>query len=115
MFERLLGCTVAEAPDGPEALALMRARTPDLVVLDVHLPTMSGVEVLRTMREDTRLTHVPCVAITSESHRPVIEELVAGQVRDILLKPVVIARDVPRLQRVLNSLTAAARREAAAS
>ena len=101
LFERHLGCRVEEAHDGASGLALVRERRPHLVVLDVNLPDMSGVEVLETIRNEPAIADTPCVAITGENQRLVIEQLVSGRVLDILLKPMVLTRDLPRLERVL--------------
>ena len=107
MLVRFFDCTVSEASDGAEGLQLVRDLHPDLVFLDVHLPTMSGVEVLEAMRASDATRDIACIVITSENQRPVIERLVAGHVLDILLKPVVLTRDVPRLEKVFARLALA--------
>lgn len=58
----------AEAADGLEALALARELRPDLVVLDVMLPGLSGIEVLEALRLDEELRSIPVVVITAWSH-----------------------------------------------
>src|ERR1022692_725975 len=55
---------VIEASDGDEAWKLARERLPDLVVLDVMMPGMSGWEVCRKIREDVALAHTGVVMIT---------------------------------------------------
>ena len=57
-----------EAADGAEALALAREDRPDLVVLDVMLPGLSGIEVLEELRTDSGLSSIPVVVITAWSH-----------------------------------------------
>jgi CheY-like chemotaxis protein len=57
-----------EAADGTEALASVRELVPDLIVLDVMLPGMSGIDVLRTLRADEATSHIPVVVITAWSH-----------------------------------------------
>jgi CheY-like chemotaxis protein len=57
-----------EAADGAEALALAREERPDLVVLDVMLPGLSGIEVLEELRMDAALESIPVVVITAWSH-----------------------------------------------
>jgi putative two-component system response regulator len=66
-----------EAADGAEALTLVREERPDLVVLDVMLPGLSGIEVLGQIRGDAALRSLPVVVITAWSHAEV-EAHVAG-------------------------------------
>ena len=54
------GMTVVAAGDGEEALALIRSERPDLILLDLLMPKMTGIEVLRTLaRDGTRPAAVP--------------------------------------------------------
>ena len=57
-----------EAADGSEALASARELAPDLIVLDVMLPGISGIEVLEELRADEQLGTIPVVVITAWSH-----------------------------------------------
>lgn len=57
-----------EASDGKEALAAMRELAPDLIVLDVMLPGLSGIDVLEAIRADEQLSGTPVVVITAWSH-----------------------------------------------
>ena len=66
-----------EAADGPEALVAARELSPDLIVLDVMLPGISGIEVLETIRNDEQLKELPVVVITAWSHAE-LEARVAG-------------------------------------
>lgn len=62
------GYRFVEAADGEEALALAREVPVDLMVLDVMLPKLSGIEVLAALRADERLGELPVVVITAWSH-----------------------------------------------
>jgi CheY-like chemotaxis protein len=66
-----------EAADGTEALTLAREDRPDLIVLDVMLPGLSGIEVLEELRSTDSLKEIPVVVITAWSHAE-IEVQVAG-------------------------------------
>jgi two-component system cell cycle response regulator DivK len=64
----LLGHTtyrLLEATDGEAGLAVALREVPTLIIMDIQLPTMSGLEVTRRLRADTRTAHVPIVVITS--------------------------------------------------
>ena len=61
------GMEVVAASDGASALAAAFTRVPDLVVTDLEMPGTNGVEMIRTLRGDTRTAHVPIVALTGAS------------------------------------------------
>jgi CheY-like chemotaxis protein len=79
------GFSFVEAADGAEALAAARELVPDLIVLDVMLPGLSGIEVLEELRSDPQLGAVPVVVITAWSHAEG-EAWTAGADR-VVLKP----------------------------
>ena len=66
-----------EAADGAEALSIAREERPDLIVLDVMLPGLSGIEVLEELRSTDALKEIPVVVITAWSHAE-IDVQVAG-------------------------------------
>jgi CheY-like chemotaxis protein len=66
-----------EAADGSEALQIARELRPDLIVLDVMLPGLSGIEVLEAIRTDAELRELKVVVITAWSHAE-MEAQVAG-------------------------------------
>jgi CheY-like chemotaxis protein len=61
------GYQVICAGDGDEALALAGSRLPDLIVLDMLLPKLSGPEVLRSLKKNDRTAHIPVVVLSSLS------------------------------------------------
>ena len=68
--ERILtkaGYRVICAGDGDEALALAGSRLPDLIVLDMLLPKLSGPEVLRSLKKNDLTAHIPVVVLSSLS------------------------------------------------
>jgi CheY-like chemotaxis protein len=77
------GATAAVARNGADALRWMMQRRPDLVLLDLIMPLMSGEEVLRDMRDDPRLADVPVIVITTREMLP--DDLAPGTV--VLQKP----------------------------
>ena len=90
----------AEAADGLEALALARELRPDLVVLAVMLPGLSGIEVLEALRLDEELRSIPVVVITAWSHAE-LDAQVAGADR-FVSKPF----DPDQLSRAVEELLA---------
>ena len=59
------GCRVLRATDGAQALDLARELKPDLAVLDVMMPRLSGLEVARALREDERTRELPVILLTA--------------------------------------------------
>ena len=84
----LRGYGLAVAQEGEEALALARAERPDLIVMDIQLPGMSGLEVIRRLRGEERLRGVPIVALTALVMPGDRERCLAAGADEYLSKPV---------------------------
>jgi CheY-like chemotaxis protein len=78
------GCVVASAEDGLEALRVLRAYHPDVVVLDLRMPRMDGYEFLMRRRSDAALRQVPVIVVSATPN----ERKIAGPVAATLTKPV---------------------------
>jgi CheY-like chemotaxis protein len=63
------GHEVLEASEGSRALELARERHPDVIVLDLMLPGMTGYEVLETLKEDVQTSDIPVLVLTAKSLR----------------------------------------------
>lgn len=85
---RQLGAqNILSAKDGREALHILKSQPVNMVLSDWNMPVMSGLELLKAMREDPKLLGVPFVMITAEAERPRIEEAIACGVTSLVLKP----------------------------
>ena len=69
------GYTILTAMDGEEALAVAREQQPDLILLDVMMPKMDGIEVCRQLKSDAALSFIPIIMVTSMVDT---EDIVAG-------------------------------------
>jgi CheY-like chemotaxis protein len=87
-FLRRFGCRVLEAEDGRTGLALVRAERPDLVLLDISMPHMSGRDVLREIRNDPATHDLPVIMTTAQAAKDVVTEVVAQGVSAYLVKPI---------------------------
>jgi CheY-like chemotaxis protein len=67
-FLRSRGYGVVEAENGARALEAARTTRPDVIVLDVLMPGMSGWEVARAIRQDADLTDIPIIVLTAIGH-----------------------------------------------
>ena len=74
---------------GPEALQGMDAAIPELVLLDISLPGMDGVEVLSRMRQNGKLRHLYVIALTAHAMAGDRERFFAAGFNDYLTKPIV--------------------------
>jgi CheY-like chemotaxis protein len=75
VLRQATNCIVAEACDGQEAIDICRVSDPDLIVLDINMPRVTGVEALATIR--TLKPKTPVVMLTSIAEEKVVEECVA--------------------------------------
>ena len=82
---------VAVARDGQEALALALGHPPDLIVLDLKMPKLDGLEVCRALRAETRTQDIPVVVLTASSSESDIIEGFEGGATDYITKPFVPA------------------------
>jgi two-component system phosphate regulon response regulator PhoB len=78
---------MVEAPDGATALLLAAELEPELVLLDVNLPDMSGLEVCRRLRREPKLTGVPIVMLTAAAQQDDITRGLRAGASQYLTKP----------------------------
>lgn len=84
---RQIGLTPSEASNGQQALEMLRASPFDLVLLDLTMPVLSGLDVLTAMRADEELGRVPVIIISAVSDLEVVARCVALGADDFLFKP----------------------------
>jgi len=85
------GYRTLEATTGEQAVALAAERYPDLVLMDIQLPDIDGVEALGRLRADGRTTSVPVLALTAQAMEGDRERFLAAGFDGYLSKPVDIA------------------------
>ena len=78
---------ILEAADGVEAFELARAHIPDLILSDVMMPNMNGVELCRRIKEELTTAHIPVILLTAKSEKEQIEEGYQALADDYVLKP----------------------------
>ena len=71
---QLDGYRVAVASDGAAGLRLARSLTPDLILLDIHVPQLDGLQVLAALREDEATDEVPVVVCSEDDNPQLIKE-----------------------------------------
>jgi signal transduction histidine kinase/CheY-like chemotaxis protein len=92
------------APDGPLGLSMARTHLPDLVLMDLNLPGMSGMDVLGELRRDPRTAAIPVIALTANAMPLDIERGLAAGFARYLTKPI----DVERFNEAIDGALAPA-------
>jgi adenylate cyclase len=99
------GYEVATAADGVEALARVAELAPDLILLDIMMPKLDGIETVRRLKADAAYRHIPVILVTAKSDpRDVVEGLDAGG-DDYLTKPIDHAALLARVRSMLRIKT----------
>jgi len=98
------------APDGHMGLSLARAHRPEIILMDLNLPGMSGIEVLRQLRADPLTSNIPVIALTANAMQRDIERGQAAGFNRYLTKPI----DIDRFTEAINSTLAQLRSAQAA-
>ena len=79
---------IDEARDGLEAVNMTKNRQYDLILMDSHMPVMSGEEATKAIREAETDTHIPVIALTADAISGVRERLLGCGMNDYIVKPV---------------------------
>lgn len=86
-LELVGGFNVAQFSCGKDAIDNLPDATPDMVLLDVMMPVMDGVETLKQLRKIDRFANVPIIFVTAKASRADFGQLRAIGAKDIILKP----------------------------
>ena len=81
-------CKVSSASGGPEALEMIKSDAPDIILLDVMMPKMSGFEVCRRLKNDPATADIPVIMVTALNELGDIERAIDSGTDDFLSKPV---------------------------
>lgn len=76
-----------EAEDGTKALKILNKTKIDFVVTDWNMPNMTGIELLREIRKDSKLSHIPVLMVTAEQKREQIIAAAQAGVNGYIVKP----------------------------
>lgn len=82
------GYATLEAGTAEEGLRLARERSPELILMDIHLPGMSGIEALTTLRAEAATAAIPVIAITASVMQESLREVMAAGFNDLIEKPI---------------------------
>jgi two-component system chemotaxis response regulator CheY len=104
LLKELGYANVDEAEDGVIALQKLRADTFDFVVSDWNMPNMTGIELLRAIRADDALKHLPVMMVTAEAKKENIIEAAKSGASSYIVKPFTAATLDEKLKKVFQSM-----------
>ncbi|WP_371332960.1 response regulator [Azospirillum sp. RU38E] len=101
LFNDLLeahGYATLQTRDGMEALRLARLHNPDLILMDIQLPEVSGLEVTKWLKEDDALRAIPVIAVTAFAMKGDEEKIREGGCEAYIAKPISVAKFLQTVQ-----------------
>jgi two-component system cell cycle response regulator DivK len=105
LFHDLLaahGCRTLQSRTGMEALRLAREQRPDLILMDIQLPEVSGLEVTKWLKDDEELADIPVIAVTAFAMKGDEERIRRGGCEAYISKPISIATFLDAVRRHLG-------------
>jgi CheY-like chemotaxis protein len=105
LYLRSAGFNVLTADDGPGAIEQATTRQPDIIVLDLDLPGISGFEVARALRAHDRTRHIPLIAATGYSQMTQLDAAHQCGIDVVVVKPCEPDSLVAEIRRLLQGRT----------
>ena len=102
MFFERQGYAVCWGCDGEEAVELARKHRPDLVLMDIQLPEVSGLEVTKWLKDDPELKVIPVVAVTAFAMKGDEERIRQGGCEAYLSKPISVGKFIETIRHFLG-------------
>jgi len=105
LFHDLLeahGYDTIEARTGSEALTLAQEHCPDLILMDIQLPEVSGLQVTQKIKENTDLAGIPIIAVTAFAMKGDEERIRNGGCEDYIAKPISVSSFLEKVKRYLD-------------
>jgi two-component system cell cycle response regulator DivK len=105
LFRDLLeahGYQTSGTSNGVEALDLVRKMRPDLILMDIQLPQVSGLEVTRWIKDDPELRSIPVVAVTAFAMKGDEERIREGGCEAYLSKPISVGKFIETVRRFIG-------------
>ncbi len=105
LFHDLLeahGYNILQTRDGMEALKLARQHRPDLILMDIQLPEVSGLEVTKWIKEDDELKAIPIIAVTAFAMKGDEEKIREGGCEAYIAKPISVTSFLKTVQQFLS-------------
>lgn len=104
LFNDLLqahGYSTLQTKDGREVLGIAREHGPDLILMDIQLPEVSGLEITKMLKEDPDLKQIPVIAVTAFAMKGDEEKIREGGCEGYIAKPISVANFLQTVQKFL--------------
>lgn len=95
-------CELFEAENGVEGLAAAAKEKPGLIVLDITMPVMNGIEMLGRLKEEPELKDIPVIMLTAESGKDNVMQIVKMGVKDYMVKPFKGQDLIERVEKIIT-------------
>lgn len=95
-------CELCEAENGIEGLAAANREKPDLIILDITMPMMNGVEMLEKLKSEPALKDIPVIMLTAESGKDNVMQIVKMGVKDYMVKPFKGEQLIERVMKIIS-------------
>jgi len=105
LFQDLLeahGIATVETNDGRNVLELAKEHKPDLILMDIQLPEVSGLDVTKWLKDDEELKHIPVIAVTAFAMKGDEQKIREGGCEDYISKPISVERFMDVIQNYLQ-------------
>lgn len=105
LFRDLLGANgyqTFETREGIEAIAMTRNIMPDLIVMDIQLPEISGLDITKKIKADGEIRHIPVIAVTAFAMKDDEQKILAAGCEAYLSKPIAIDDFLSTIRRFLE-------------
>ncbi len=103
LFQDLLeahGFETLQTKDGKQALQMAQEHRPDLIIMDIQLPGMSGLEVTRWIKNNENIKHIPIIAVTAFAMKGDEEKMREGGCEAYLAKPISVAQFIDTVKKL---------------
>ena len=97
-----LGYATVQTRSGIDALSLARQHKPDLILMDIQLPEVSGLEVTKWLKDDPELKTIPVIAVTAFAMKGDEERIREGGCEAYLSKPISVGKFIETVRRFIG-------------
>ncbi len=105
LFHDLLeanGISSVETREGKKAVEMAREHKPDLIIMDIQLPEISGLEITKLLKSDDELAHIPVIAVTAFAMKGDEQKIREGGCEDYVSKPISVSRFIEVVRKHLG-------------
>ncbi len=106
LFKDLLeahGINTLETRDGSQVMDIAKQNQPDLILMDIQLPEISGLDVTKMLKADDEVKHIPVIAVTAFAMKGDEQKIREGGCEDYISKPITVSHFIEVIQKYLGN------------